>query len=367
MKNLTLVISLLVFFVQMAKSQGTFTANVIKANNGFQFNNVEGLPQLGVSVHSGGTNPGHSGGLVTLGPVNTGGGGGTTNPDPPDPCSQANSNPWFLMNGGFISTAKSTANCLNASLSMYTAPWNGSSFIESAGIDPACNSTALYLNYFCGQDIGLCTNGGLWNGGGKVRVGKFLSAAQHVEIGDPQYGIASNNSPASNIALEMHVNTGKAIKIKTWNGSLSMLEIQNTGLNGSPTIFKVDGNGRTFIGIQKPLSTGPHADAMLAVDGKILAKEIFVNIHNSVWADYVFESNYKLTPLKELEKYVFRHKHLPNVPSAKELTGTDEYNLSLGEMNRIQMEKIEELYLYVFQQQKELDVLKQKIKTLEKQ
>ena len=101
---------------------------------------------------------------------------------------------------------------------------------------------------------------------------------------------------------------------------------------------------------------------MLAVDGKILAKEIYVNIHNSTWADYVFDKNYKLMPLAEVEAYVNKNKHLPNVPSGKDLTATDDYNLSISDMQKIQMEKIEELYLYIFNQQKEIEALKKELK-----
>lgn len=56
----------------------------------------------------------------------------------------------------------------------------------------------------------------------------------------------------------------------------------------------------------------------------------------------------------------------PNVPSAKDLTETDEYNLSIADMQKIQMEKIKEFYLYIVQQQKDIEALKQKNAELEK-
>ncbi|MEI8135972.1 MAG: hypothetical protein WCH21_01460 [Bacteroidota bacterium] len=143
-----------------------------------------------------------------------------------------------------------------------------------------------------------------------------------------------------------------------------MFEVENTGFQTPTTTFKVTGDGKTYIGIKKPLANGPHGDAMLAVDGKILAKEIYVNIHNSVWADYVFDKSYKLMPLDELETYIAKNKHLPNVPSASDLTAGDEFNLNLSEMHKLQMEKIEELYLHVINQQKEIDILKKENKEL---
>ncbi|MEI8135971.1 MAG: hypothetical protein WCH21_01455 [Bacteroidota bacterium] len=184
-----------------AKIQGN-----VSTQNAFIFNSANNLPDLGIKVFNS-TNPINTGRIIQIGDP-------LTFPTVPVPCSLPNGQPWLVMNGGIIT--KATNGLVNSSLSMYTAPWNGSGYIESEGTDNlGGQNTALLLNYFCGRDIFLCTNTGLSNGGGKVRVGNFLSAAQHVEIGDPQWGIASNNSPANNVALDMHVNNGKAIKVKT--------------------------------------------------------------------------------------------------------------------------------------------------------
>jgi hypothetical protein len=80
------------------------------------------------------------------------------------------------------------------------------------------------------------------------------------------------------------------------------------------------------------------------------------------WADYVFEDTYRLLPLSELQRYIAQHKHLPDVPSAKELA---EKGLEVGEMQKIQMQKIEELTLYLLEQKKEIDALKKRINELE--
>lgn len=73
------------------------------------------------------------------------------------------------------------------------------------------------------------------------------------------------------------------------------------------------------------------------------------------WCDYVFEKDYKLMPIYALEKFINTYKHLPEIPSEKELVSN---NLDLGEMQRLQIKKIEELTLYTIQQQKEIDSLK---------
>ena len=68
-----------------------------------------------------------------------------------------------------------------------------------------------------------------------------------------------------------------------------------------------------------------------------------------------------MKPLTKVEEYIAQNGHLPNVPSAKEIT---EKGLELGEMAKIQQEKIEELTLYLIQQNKEIEELKSQIKLL---
>ncbi len=93
----------------------------------------------------------------------------------------------------------------------------------------------------------------------------------------------------------------------------------------------------------------------LSVKGKIRAEEI--KVYNT-WADYVFKADYKLPNLKDVETYIKENGHLPNVPSAEEVT---EKGLELGEMSKIQQEKIEELTLYIIAQNKRIEALEQKI------
>jgi hypothetical protein len=91
-------------------------------------------------------------------------------------------------------------------------------------------------------------------------------------------------------------------------------------------------------------------------DGKVWATEMNVRLkENFPHPDYVFEKEYKLMPISELEKYIMLNKHLPNIPTAKEV---EENGYDLGEMNRLLVEKVEELTLYVIELQKQVDQLK---------
>jgi len=68
--------------------------------------------------------------------------------------------------------------------------------------------------------------------------------------------------------------------------------------------------------------------------------------------DYVFEKEYELKSLSEVEKYINEHKHLPDVPSANEVK---EKGLNLGEMDAALLKKIEEQILYIIDLQKQID------------
>jgi len=91
----------------------------------------------------------------------------------------------------------------------------------------------------------------------------------------------------------------------------------------------------------------------LAVNGDIRTKEVVVESNN--WPDYVFDEKHTLISLDEVEKFIQQHKHLPNMPSAKEV---EEKGLHLGDVQKRMMEKIEELTLYVIELKKEIAQLK---------
>ena len=92
----------------------------------------------------------------------------------------------------------------------------------------------------------------------------------------------------------------------------------------------------------------------LAVNGKIISEEVNVLLHDT-WPDFVFKSNYSLRSLGELKEYIKNNSHLPEIPSSEEISKS---GLPLGEIIAKQMQKIEELTLYVLDLQKQIDQLK---------
>jgi len=91
----------------------------------------------------------------------------------------------------------------------------------------------------------------------------------------------------------------------------------------------------------------------LSVNGDIICETIFSS-PIGLWPDYVFSSSYDLRPLDDVEEFIDEHHHLPGIPSAAEIDST---GVDLGEMNRLLLEKVEELTLYVIQQNEKTDQL----------
>jgi hypothetical protein len=102
-------------------------------------------------------------------------------------------------------------------------------------------------------------------------------------------------------------------------------------------------NGNIGIGTPSP-------DERLTVKGKIHTSEVRVDLAPNVTPDYVFEKEYNLLPLAELESYIKANKHLPEVPSAKEMEAN---GMNLKEMNLILLKKVEELTLHLIEVKKE--------------
>ena len=117
----------------------------------------------------------------------------------------------------------------------------------------------------------------------------------------------------------------------------------------------IDETGNIGIGTTSP-------DSKLTVKGKIHSEEVKVDL-SVPGPDYVFAKGYKLPTLEELQAYIQKNKHLPNIPSAKEM---EVNGVELGIMNMKLLEKIEELTLYTLDQEKKLKEQKEINKNLEK-
>jgi hypothetical protein len=112
--------------------------------------------------------------------------------------------------------------------------------------------------------------------------------------------------------------------------------------NANNGVMNIYGDGAVGIGTTTP------GNFKLAVNGKIWGTEVQVALTNP-GPDYVFEKSYALPTLEEVKSYIDQNKHLPEVPSAKEMEAN---GVNVGEMNMLLLKKIEELTLYLIEKDK---------------
>lgn len=203
---------------------------------------------------------------------------------------------------------------------------------------------------------------------GKVGIGQ-PNPAEKLDVSGSIQAVGGLISVISNPDVGGYVSIKNPVKTQpgqasTWNiynmtgpvygNSLQFWAYDNIGCGGGlcNARLTLTDDGRVGIGTAKPQSA-------LAVLGTITSLQ--VKVTQNGWADYVFEPGYKLPSLAEVQRHINAHKHLPDIPSAATI---EQEGLDLGDMQRKQMQKIEELTLYIIQQQKEIDELKAAVKSL---
>ncbi len=169
------------------------------------------------------------------------------------------------------------------------------------------------------------------------------------------YGSGLDGSALQHTSIYSDVSNGLLIEApKTSSGTKLDISFNWRGGGTVPFIIKAS-NSYIGLGTANP-------DEKLTVKGKVHAEEVRVDL-SVPGPDYVFEKDYDLLPLKDLEAYVTSNKHLPEVPSSSEMM---EKGLELKEMNLLLLKKVEELTLHLIEANKKIDGLSEEVKELKK-
>ncbi len=145
--------------------------------------------------------------------------------------------------------------------------------------------------------------------------------------------------------------TGQSVTTHTFynNGAGFVIAPEQDPSNTAPIGIRIDKDGMVAINSDR-IATG----YTLSVNGKIMATEMTVKLKTN-WPDYVFSTSYKRPSLKYISNYINLNKCLPGFPTAKQV---EQNGLNLAEMQTTQQKSLEELYLIVIEQQKQIEELK---------
>lgn len=199
------------------------------------------------------------------------------------------------------------------------------------------NETSIGVNNYGNTAVGLGSLPSITSTGNR-NLALGSNALIRTGDGDSNIGIGYNSgvnitSGSNNIIIGSEVNA-------------PISAIANNQLNIGNWIYGYDGKIAigNFTNVPQVFSNLENADYQLIVKNGIKTEKVRVELSSANgWPDYVFETDYRLMPLEELETFVSTNKHLPNIPSAEEVKKN---GIDLAEMDAKLLEKIEELTLY---------------------
>jgi hypothetical protein len=203
----------------------------------------------------------------------------------------------------------------------------------------------------------------------EIRAGSF--SVNRDWTGNGQFEMTIGDAARKGIIVKSAVS--QTANLMEWRNSAdAVLSVMNSsggmgiGTSTPNSNAKLDVNGNIFssgiiaIGTTDLVKIGSYS---LAVNGDAIFKKVKVQLYSS-WPDYVFHKNYPLRPLNEVEKFIRENNHLPEVPSAGEV---EKEGLDIGDNQALLLKKIEELTLYVIEQNKKIEKQGKKIEELQEQ
>ena len=259
-------------------------------------------------------------------------------------------------------------------LSANTTGTNNIAIGYNALVSNTTGANNIAMGYYAMQSAANNTNGNISMG---YAVGLTLTGSYNTFIGNGQvaYGTTSGQyNSAVGYGSARYLNTGsfnnffgRASGTGIVTGSYNTMVGQNTSIGDvSNYVVIADGQGHNRIIVDQNGNTGIGTsvpDAKLTVGGTMHATTVLVD-QTVAQPDYVFDRDYDLTSLKDVKTYIDQNHHLPEIPSAAQVT---KEGINLGEMNTKLLKKIEELTLYLIEKDKQLEDQAKRLDKLEQQ
>ena len=158
-------------------------------------------------------------------------------------------------------------------------------------------------------------------------------------------------------------------KTTIYNSAVGLTNTAFSVNTGGTENFSVKGNGATTINYNvasnsdKVFEVKNGSQTLMQVTNEGILRSRGMKVNTQSWPDYVFEKNYELRSLSEVQEYINANGHLPEVPSTAEVL---DKGIDIAEMNEILLRKVEELTLYLLQQDAKIKSLENSIETLTK-
>ncbi|HTB99316.1 MAG TPA: Ig domain-containing protein [Ferruginibacter sp.] len=204
---------------------------------------------------------------------------------------------------------------------------------DSYAIAIGYNATAVSNQFALSDSIHTIKAKGLPTGSGYVLTdvaGNGNLSLQPIAGGTTAWSL-SGNTP---IPGSSYIGSSSNVSLRFRTNNLERMTIDSIGRVGIGTTNIVDTSYNLYV--EKGIST----------------RKVKVNIAS--WSDYVFDADYKLSSLTDVENYIKQNKHLPDVPSANDV---EKNGIDLGTNQKILLQKIEELTLYIIDQNKKIEAL----------
>lgn len=208
-----------------------------------------------------------------------------------------------------------------------------------------------------------------WGGSGDLALYSWLNSpsypVMYVKKGTGLIGMGANFAPSAQLHIVATNTAGLLISANNHASSTGLVvDHAFTGNYGYATLVNVQSDLTKAFAIQR--ISGGNATTVFQIfgNGVVNAKSVYAealtvtpSAIGITYPDYVFNDKYKLMPIEELEKFILKNKHLPNVPSVDEVMKD---GLNIYSINTALLEKVEELTLHIISLKKEIDELKLK-------